>query len=52
MESSYLKWFVIILVASLLVAIVWNVVLDVSNRAQIHDTIRKSFEVALSLIHI
>ncbi len=44
MESRYLKWFVLILVVSLLVGIIWNAVLDISNRSQIHHTIRRTFD--------
>ncbi len=46
MERRYLTVFVAILVASLVTGLVWNAVLDVSNRGEIRDTIRKTFELA------
>jgi hypothetical protein len=45
LERRYLTVFIAILVVSLLLGVVWNAVLDISNRSRAADTLRQAFDV-------
>lgn len=44
MERRYLTVFILILLTCLFVGIIWNIVLDASNRSRIRETIRTTFD--------